>query len=101
MLACRTSLANSNATSESRPRSIANGCGTCMRRPSEMPAALSERVSAMRWHDIMPFDHVRIGGMLGVEVGGVKLQLVNLEHEVQADLGRCPQPRATLFEPNR
>src|SRR5258708_26705844 len=100
MLACRTSLANSNATSESRPRPIPNGCGTCMRRPSEMPAEFSERVSAMQWYEIMPFDDLWIGEMLGVEVGGVKVLLINVEDEVQAYLYRCPHPSSPLSAGN-
>src|SRR5260370_28930422 len=71
-----------------------------MRRPSEMPAALSERVSAMQWYEIMPFDDLWIGEMLGVEVGGVKVLLINVEDEVQAYLDRCPHRPSALSEGN-
>src|SRR5260370_17124814 len=71
-----------------------------MRRPSEMPAALSERVSAMQWYEIMPFDDLWIGEMLGVEVGGVKVLLINVEDEVQAYLDRCPHRASALSEGN-
>jgi toluene monooxygenase system ferredoxin subunit len=42
----------------------------------------------------MPFDDLWIGEMLPVEVGGIKVLLVNVEDEVRAMLDRCPH-RAT------
>ena len=38
----------------------------------------------MQWYEIMPFDDLWIGEMLGVEVGGVKILLLNVEDEVRA-----------------
>ena len=43
----------------------------------------------MQWHEIMPFDDLWIGEMLGVEVEGVKVLLLNVEDEVRAYLDRC------------
>jgi len=40
---------------------------------------VSERGSAMQWYEIMPLDDLWIGEMLGVEVGGVKVLLINVE----------------------
>ena len=54
----------------------------------------------MQWYEIMPFDDLWIGEMLGVEVGGVKVLLLNVEDEVRAYLDRCPHRASVLSEGN-
>ena len=54
----------------------------------------------MQWYEIMPFDDLWIGEMLGVEVGGVKVLLLNVEDEVRAYLDRCPHRASLLSEGN-
>jgi len=54
----------------------------------------------MQWYEIMPFDDLWIGEMLGVEVGGVKVLLLNVEDEVRAYLDRCPHRASPLSEGN-
>jgi toluene monooxygenase system ferredoxin subunit len=50
----------------------------------------------MQWYEVMPYDDLWIGEMVGVEVGGVNVLLVNVEDEVRAYLNRCPH-RASLL----
>jgi toluene monooxygenase system ferredoxin subunit len=52
----------------------------------------------MHWHAVMPADELWIGEMLGVEVGGVNVLLVNIEDEVRAFLDRCPHRASRLSE---
>jgi toluene monooxygenase system ferredoxin subunit len=52
----------------------------------------------MQWYEIMPFDDLWIGEMIGVEVGSVKILLLNVEDEVQAYLDRCPHRASALSE---
>jgi toluene monooxygenase system ferredoxin subunit len=52
----------------------------------------------MRWYEIMPFDDLWIGEMVGVEAGGVKVLLLNVEDEVRAYLDRCPHRASLLSE---
>jgi toluene monooxygenase system ferredoxin subunit len=54
----------------------------------------------MQWYEIMPFDDLWIGEMLGVEVAGVKVLLLNVEDEVRAYLDRCPHRASPLSEGN-
>ena len=54
----------------------------------------------MQWYEIMPFDDLWIGEMLGVEVGGVNLLLLNVEDDVRAFLDRCPHRASPLSEGN-
>ncbi len=54
----------------------------------------------MQWYEIMPFDDLWIGEMLGVEVEGVKVLLLNVEDEVRAYLDRCPHRASPLSEGN-
>ena len=54
----------------------------------------------MRWYEVMPFDDLWIGEMLGVEVAGVKVLLLNVEDEVRAYLDRCPHRASALSEGN-
>jgi len=54
----------------------------------------------MQWYEIIPFDDLWIGEMLGVEVGGVKVLLLNVEDEVRAYLDRCPHRASVLSEGN-
>ncbi len=54
----------------------------------------------MQWYEIMPLDDLWIGEMLGVEVGGIKVLLINVEDEVQAYLDRCPHRASALSEGN-
>ncbi len=54
----------------------------------------------MQWHETMSFDDLWIGEMLGVDVGGVKVLLLNVEDEVQAYLDRCPHRASLLSEGN-
>jgi toluene monooxygenase system ferredoxin subunit len=54
----------------------------------------------MQWYEIMPFDDLWIGEMLGVEVGGVRVLLLNVEDEVRAYLDRCPHRASPLSEGN-
>lgn len=50
----------------------------------------------MQWYEVMPYDDLWIGEMVGVEVGGVNVLLLNVEDEVRAYLDRCPH-RASLL----
>jgi toluene monooxygenase system ferredoxin subunit len=52
----------------------------------------------MQWYEIMPYDDLWIGEMIGVEVGGVKVLVLNVEDEVQAYLDRCPHRASALSE---
>ena len=52
----------------------------------------------MQWYEIMPIDDLWIGEMLDVEVGGVKVLLLNVEDEIQAYLDRCPHRSSPLSE---
>ena len=52
----------------------------------------------MQWYEIMPFEDLCIGEMLGVEVGGIKILLLNVEDEVRAYLDRCPHRASALSE---
>ena len=52
----------------------------------------------MQWYEIMPYDDLWIGEMVGVEVGGVKVLILNVENEVQAYLDRCPHRASALSE---
>ena len=52
----------------------------------------------MQWYEIMPYDDLWIGEMVGVEVGGVKVLVLNVEDEVQAYLDRCPHRASALSE---
>jgi toluene monooxygenase system ferredoxin subunit len=52
----------------------------------------------MQWYEIMPADDLWIGEMRGVEVGGVKVLLVNVEDQVRAYLDRCPHRASRLSE---
>ena len=54
----------------------------------------------MPWYEIMPLDDLWIGEMLGVEAGGVKVLLINVEGAVQAYLDRCPHRASRLSEGN-
>ena len=54
----------------------------------------------MQWYEIMSLDDLWIGEMLGAEVGGVKVLLINVEDEVQAYLDRCPHRASALSEGN-
>jgi toluene monooxygenase system ferredoxin subunit len=51
-------------------------------------------------HEIIPFDDLWVGEMLGVEVAGVKVLLLNVEDEVRAYLDRCPHRASLLSEGN-
>ncbi len=52
----------------------------------------------MQRYEIMPFEDLWIGEMLGVEVGGIKILLLNVEDEVRAYLDRCPHRASALSE---
>ena len=52
----------------------------------------------MQWYEIMPYDDLWIGEMVGVEVGSVKVLVLNVEDEVQAYLDRCPHRAFALSE---
>ena|ERR1700676_2955878 len=52
----------------------------------------------MQWYEIMPFDDLWIGEMIGVDVGSVKILLLNVEDELQAYLDRCPHRASALSE---
>jgi toluene monooxygenase system ferredoxin subunit len=54
----------------------------------------------MPWYEIMPLDDIWIGELLGVEAGGVKILLINVEGAVQAYLDRCPHRASQLSEGN-
>jgi len=54
----------------------------------------------MQWYEIMQLDDLWIGEMLGVEAGGVKVLLINVEGAVQAYLDRCPHRASALSEGN-
>ena len=50
----------------------------------------------MQWYEVMPCDDLWIGEMLGVEVAGVKVLLLNVADEVRAYLDRCPHRASPL-----
>jgi toluene monooxygenase system ferredoxin subunit len=52
----------------------------------------------MQRYEIMPFADLWIGEMIDVEVGGIKLILVNVEDEVRAYWDRCPHRATPLIE---
>jgi toluene monooxygenase system ferredoxin subunit len=54
----------------------------------------------VQWYEIMPLDDLWVGEMLGVEAGGVKVLLINVEGVVQAYLDRCPHRASALSEGN-
>ena len=52
----------------------------------------------MQCYEIMPFEDLWIGEMLGVEAGGIKILLLNVEDEVRAYLDRCPHRASALSD---
>src|ERR1700676_4560318 len=52
----------------------------------------------MQWYEIMPYDELWIGEMIGVDVGGVKVLVLNVEDEVKAYLDRGPHRASALSE---
>ena len=54
----------------------------------------------MQWYEIMPLDDLWIGEMLAVEVGEVKVLLINVGTAVQVGLDRCPHRASALSEGN-
>jgi toluene monooxygenase system ferredoxin subunit len=50
------------------------------------------------WRAVMPADDLWIGEMLGVEVDGVPVLLVNAEEGLRAYLDRCPHQATRLSE---
>lgn len=50
------------------------------------------------WHEVMPFDDLWIGDLVGVDVAGRKVLLVNIEDEVRAYQDRCPHQDSPLSE---
>lgn len=51
-----------------------------------------------QWYEVMPSEDLWIGEMLGVEVAGVNVLLVNVADEVHAYLDRCPHRSSKLSE---
>ena len=50
------------------------------------------------WQPAMPFDDLWIGEMIGLELAGVPVLLVNIEAEVGAYIDSCPHQRSRLSE---
>jgi toluene monooxygenase system ferredoxin subunit len=50
------------------------------------------------WQPAMPFDDLWIGEMIGLELAGVPVLLVNIEAEVRAYVDSCPHQRSRLSE---
>ena len=50
------------------------------------------------WQPAMPFEDLWIGEMIGLELAGVPVLLVNIEAEVQAYVDSCPHQRSRLSE---
>jgi toluene monooxygenase system ferredoxin subunit len=53
---------------------------------------------AGRWFEVMPAEDLWIGEMIGVDLSGVSVLLLNYEDEVQAFLDRCPHRSSKLSE---
>jgi toluene monooxygenase system ferredoxin subunit len=51
-----------------------------------------------QWQVIMPAEELWIGEMLGVEVAGINVLLVNVDDQVHAFLDRCPHRASKLSE---
>ncbi|HLH68688.1 MAG TPA: Rieske 2Fe-2S domain-containing protein [Candidatus Dormibacteraeota bacterium] len=51
-----------------------------------------------QWQAIMPAEELWIGEMLGVEVAGINVLLVNVDDQVHAFLDRCPHRASRLSE---
>jgi toluene monooxygenase system ferredoxin subunit len=50
------------------------------------------------WQPAMPFEDLWIGEMIGLELAGVPVLLVNIEAEVRAYADSCPHQRSRLSE---
>jgi toluene monooxygenase system ferredoxin subunit len=50
------------------------------------------------WQPAMPLEDLWIGEMIGLELAGVPVLLVNIEAEVRAYLDICPHQRSKLSE---
>ena len=50
------------------------------------------------WQPAMPLEDLWIGEMIGLELAGVPVLLVNIEAEVRAYLDICPHQRSRLSE---
>src|SRR5207244_2328103 len=50
------------------------------------------------WQEAMPFEDLWIGEMIGLELAGVPVLLVNIEAEVGAYVDSCPHQRSRLSE---
>jgi toluene monooxygenase system ferredoxin subunit len=50
------------------------------------------------WQPAIPFEDLWIGEMIGLELAGVPVLLVNIEAEVRAYLDICPHQRSKLSE---
>ena len=50
------------------------------------------------WQPAMPFEDLWIGEMIGLELAGVPVLLVNIEAEVRAYVDSCPHQRSRLSE---
>jgi toluene monooxygenase system ferredoxin subunit len=59
---------------------------------------LPRRGEDEEWQEALPFEDLWIGEMIGLELGGVPVLLVNIEGEVRAYLDICPHQRSRLSE---
>ena len=50
------------------------------------------------WHDIMPLGDLWIGDLVGVEVAGHQVLILNAEGEIRAYEDRCPHLSSPLSE---
>jgi toluene monooxygenase system ferredoxin subunit len=64
------------------------------------PALRGEDDSTLvqEWQPAMPYEDLWIGEMIGLELAGVPVLLVNIEAEVQAYVDSCPHQRSRLSE---
>lgn len=50
------------------------------------------------WREAMPFDDLWIGDLVGVEVDGHQVLLVNVDDEIRAYRDRCPHQESPLSD---
>jgi toluene monooxygenase system ferredoxin subunit len=53
---------------------------------------------AVVWHDVMPLSELWVGELVGVDVAGHKVLLVNAERELRAYEDRCPHLSSRLSD---
>lgn len=52
----------------------------------------------VRWHEAMPSDDLWIGDLVGLEIAGQRVLLLNVEDEIRAYKDRCPHQESLLSD---